>query len=326
MRYSYFLITLYKDWTLITAALITAAGKNDDLKTPETFLNIGSRTFLEHTLANLKKAGVQLVVVITGYQHRRLERYYADEDIIFLQNEDYNTTDMYASVCLGLEYLKSRCDRVLISPSDVPFLSAEPLLKLLQNKSAAAVPVYKEKSGHPIMLDASLIPALLETRTDGGLIQAVIECWGVPARVQVDVPTVTVDINTDEDYKDLLSRNNDPDELQDLHTRTDLNILKNRTSFSPEAARFLQIVQRCGSMQTASRIMNTYYTKCWKMIKEAESALGIKFLENKPGGADGGSSELTAEGQRFRHAYNSTLKLINSETEAAFRRNFSEWL
>lgn len=311
---------------MITAALITAAGRNTNLNTPGPFLGLNSRTFLEHSLQNLAEAGVTVFTVITGYQHSKLEKFFAGQDIIFLQNKDYETTDMFASVRIGLEYLENKCDRLFILPADVPLLSPEPLKKLLSAEGMAVVPVHDGKSGHPLLLKASGIPCIFKSNPACGLEQAVKECFGTPEMIEVEQPAVTVDINTMDDYKELIKLERTHELKRGLKINNEFFINKGDFSFSSETADFIRLAGRSGSMQTASRILNISYTKCWQMIKDAESNLGIRFLEKKPGGPEGGSSEITAEGIRFLKAYQAVKTQIEDDANSAFRRHFKEWL
>ena len=51
--------------------------------------------------------------------------------LIFLRNEDYETTHMFDSVRIGLEYLKDKVDTVLFTPVDVPLFTAHTVTQML---------------------------------------------------------------------------------------------------------------------------------------------------------------------------------------------------
>ena len=58
-------------------------------------------------------------------------------------------------------------------------------------------------------------------------------------------------------------------------------------------------VKKLGSLSKAASSMKMSYSKAWNLINRIENELGYKLLEKKVGGASGGSSTLTDEGEGF---------------------------
>ena len=69
----------------------------------------------------------------------------------------------------------------------------------------------------------------------------------------------------------------------------------------------LEEVQATGSLAAACERMNVPYRTAWYKLKEMEEQLRVKLLDRQSGGAAGGGSSLTREGEdlvrRFRRAY-----------------------
>ena len=85
-----------------------------------------------------------------------------------------------------------------------------------------------------------------------------------------------------------------------------LNIkLKNgrKAFFGPGPARLLEYVEKGNSLNQAAAQLGMAYSKAWRIIHEAEEALGYALLERKRGGKDGGGSALTANAQKLMQSY-----------------------
>ena len=82
-----------------------------------------------------------------------------------------------------------------------------------------------------------------------------------------------------------------------MHPKVQLALAREELFFDQSMARFLQITDHTGSMQTACRQMHMSYTKGWKMLKAAEKQLGYPLLITQSGGAEGGSSQAYTTGK-----------------------------
>ena len=93
------------------SALILAAGygsRISDVTTdPKTLLRIKEKTLMDWHFAALKDAGVQRVVVVTGYKRELLEAHLSkfknDFDLQFAVNDDYRVKGNTYSLLYGLE-------------------------------------------------------------------------------------------------------------------------------------------------------------------------------------------------------------------------------
>lgn len=87
----------------------------------------------------------------------------------------------------------------------------------------------------------------------------------------------------------------------------------------------LQHVESLGSIRKASAHMNLSYAKAHRMIKEAESHLGLKLIEAKRGGESREGASLTPTGRSFIKLYNEFQKDIKKKADDSFE-NFKEKL
>ena len=87
----------------------------------------------------------------------------------------------------------------------------------------------------------------------------------------------------------------------------------------------LEEVQATGSLTAACERMNVPYRTAWYKLKEMEEHLRVKLLDTQSGGAAGGGSSLTREGEdlvrRFRRAYEGVEALVAER----FSAEFGDW-
>ena len=87
---------------MTNAALIVAAGMSSRMGDFKPMLNIGSISIAQRVVATFQQAGIEKIVMVTGYNAPLLERHLSGSLIVFLRNEEYQTTQMFDSVCIGL--------------------------------------------------------------------------------------------------------------------------------------------------------------------------------------------------------------------------------
>jgi choline kinase len=109
-------------------ALILAAGRGKRLKPitdriPKTLIQIEDKPILGHILDNIKKCGIDDVVIVTGYKHGLIRNYVGDGskwglNINYCYNKWYNKTENILSVKLASNELLGG-DFVLINADDL---------------------------------------------------------------------------------------------------------------------------------------------------------------------------------------------------------------
>ena len=92
-----------------TAALIVAAGMSSRMGDFKPMLSIGSISIAQRVVATFRQAGIRKIVMVTGFNAVTLERHLSGSGVIFLRNDAYETTQMFDSVKIGLDYLRGKC-------------------------------------------------------------------------------------------------------------------------------------------------------------------------------------------------------------------------
>lgn len=86
--------------------------------------------------------------------------------------------------------------------------------------------------------------------------------------------------------------------------------------------RILEIVAETGSLAKAAGELKLSYRRAWGKVKELEENLGVPLVESAVGGAGGGHTSLTPEGQRLLAAYQRFRARVAEAVKDAFREEF----
>lgn len=301
-----------------TAALITAAGMSSRMGEFKPMLNLGSITIAQRVVANFRQAGVDKIVMVTGCQAVTLERHLAGSGVIFLRNEQYETTQMFDSVKIGLEYLRDKCGRVLFTPVDVPLFTAQTVQKLLACDAPLACPVHGGRKGHPLLVAAGLLPQILSDCGEQGLKGAVDRCGAALTAVEVDDPGVLLDADTPEDYSALVEYHNS----QLIRPVVSVSLERELPFFDRKTALLLILIDETGSVRAAGQRMQLSYSSCWNRIRTLESQLKFPLIERTQGGAGGGQSRLTPRGRLLLERFDAYERKLQETARELYGRYF----
>ena len=281
-------------------ALITAAGMSSRMGDFKPMLNIGSISIAQRIVATLQQAGIQKIVMVTGYNAVTLERHLSGNGIIFLRNEAYETTQMFDSVKIGLSYLQDKCDRVVFTPVDVPLFTARTVKSLLETDAELACPECQGQDGHPLLIANRLLPEILAHNGEMGLRGAIEGCSVPLTRIHVEDPGTLHDADTPEDYTALLSYHNE----QLIRPQVSVALTREKPFFDEQIAMLLQLVDETHSVRLACSRMQISYSTGWNIIRTLESQMQYSLLRRTQGGSGGSQSCLTDEGRELLDLYN----------------------
>lgn len=305
-----------------TGAVICAAGHRYQQSVFQPLLPLGKTTIIRRIIITLKQCDISPIIVITGKNAEELEKHISRMRVICLRNESYETTQMYDSLCMGLNYIEDLCDRVLFLPVKYPMFLQDTIEKLLKTEKKAACPVYQNRRGHPVLLSTALIPHLLRYSGNEGL-RGALRQESLNAQVE-EIPV--------EDQGIIQAIEHDGDALRSYshsrkiptHSVSQLYLESEDIFFGPGIAQFLSLVDHTGSMQTACKQMHMSYSKGWHIVKDAEKHLGFPLLITKSGGSDGGSSELTPKSRDYLSRYLAMEHELQQIAKDLFQKYFSD--
>ncbi|MCR5764152.1 MAG: nucleotidyltransferase family protein [Treponema sp.] len=186
-------------------AVIVAAGMSTRMKQFKQLMNVGSMTMAERVINNFLEAGITDIVMVTGYKSDELETRLKNYKVTFIRNDLYETTQMFDSAKLGLDFLKNCSDKVFFTPVDIPFFHAETVRLLMEAEGNLIFPSINMKKGHPILIGSPLIPTILAFTGEGGLKGALASCKEIPVYVNVTDEAILYDADTMEEFNTIKS-------------------------------------------------------------------------------------------------------------------------
>ena len=303
-----------------TGAVIVAAGMSSRMGKFKPMLNIGSISVAQRIVANFRQAGIDKIVMVTGYNAMMLERHLAGNGIVFLRNEHYDTTQMFDSAKIGLQYLQDKCDKVLFTPVDIPLFTAATVKKLVESDKILACPFCQGEAGHPILIDTSLIPQILADCGEQGLKGAIERCQVEMERIPVDDPGTLHDADTPEDYSALLEYHNSQLVRPEIHTA----LVREKAFFDEKMAMLLSLVEETASVREACQKMQISYSTGWNMIRALESQLCYPLLIRTQGGAGGSASYLTKEGKDLVYRFQRFHGELKEQAKVLYEKYFED--
>ena len=299
-------------------ALIVAAGMSKRMGEFKPMLSIGSISVAQRVVATLSQAGVSKIVMVTGYNAIMLERHLSGNGIIFLRNENYETTQMFDSVKIGLRYLLDKCDKVLFTPVDVPLFTAKTVRRILDSGAPLAVPMCEGKQGHPILIANELIPEILDDSGEMGLKGAMDRCSVPLLRVDVEDFGTIQDADTPEDFSALVEYHNSPL----VRPVVSVSLAKEKPFFDSKIATLLMLIDETNSVRAAGQRMQLSYSSCWNIIRTLESQLNYSLIDRSQGGAGGSTSDLTQRGRELLERYNAYEKQLKDRANELYGQYF----
>ncbi len=304
-----------------TGAVVVAAGHKSSVSSFSPMLPIGDSTVIRRIIITLKRSGIDPVVVVTGKQGDEVEKHIAGLRVICLRNQNYGNTQMYNSICLGLNYIEDLCDRVFILPAKFPMFLPETIKRMMDMDAQVVCPVFEGRRGHPVLVSSNIIGKLLNYKGERGLRGALrqVDVDRCAWEVEVEDQGIILAVETDEDR----AQSNLDNERLDIFPQIQLTLERDEGFFGPSVAQFLSLIDHTGSMQTACRQMHMSYTKGWKILKAAEKQLGYPLLITQSGGAEGGSSLLTPKAKDFLVRFLGMEKELREDAQKLYQKYFS---
>lgn len=306
-----------------TGALIVAAGKAENSDALHPLDQIGTITATERIVATLRQAEIGKIVVVTGYQNADLEKLLSVYNVIFLRNENYETTEMLDSVKLGLRYLKDKVDRILFTPADYPFFTSETVREMLETKDTLVVPTFDGTMGHPALFHSRLIDPICNYRGEKGL-QGVFESLSISIRcIPVKDPGVVhhQDAVLSSEDKELLKFHNN----NLIRVNLNIELAGEKTFFTEQTYTLLTLIGETGNVREACKHMHISYTTSWTLIQRLESELHCQLVSRAQGGSKGSHSELTEYGKEFLQRYDAYTKELKHTAHLMFEKHFSSF-
>lgn len=299
--------------------IIAAAGKRNSDRLFEPLKELGNISIIKRLVVTLQCAGVEPIVIITGHQAEEVERHLSDYGVIFLRNEQYETTQMFESAQIGCSYLKGKCKKIIFTKVDVPLFTTETVGRLLEQKGGIISPVYEGKTGHPLCISDSFIPKILAYRGEGGMKGFLRSVQEERVWIEVKDEGILHSSDTLEQCEQLLEAHN----KQMFHPYVKITLEKEKMFFDGRAKMLLLLIEDTHSVRGACKKMAMSYSKAWNLLNHMERELGFPVVKRQHGGKAGGKTYLSEEGREFLHRYLNFEDSIKQFAKKRFQELFN---
>jgi molybdenum cofactor cytidylyltransferase len=188
----------------VISLIVLAAGESTRMKENKLLLKIDGETLIEHVVRSAKGSSVDEVVVVLGYEARKIKEHLAKLDCKFAVNENY-MKGQSESVKVAFSAVSSNAEAVMILPADVALIDRESINRVVEeyrrSKSRIVIASHQQQSGHTILLDRALFPEVSKIDEDTQGLKAVINRHRAEIEyVEVGTENVLIDIDTREEF------------------------------------------------------------------------------------------------------------------------------
>jgi molybdenum cofactor cytidylyltransferase len=191
--------------------ILLAAGASSRLGKPKQLLLYKGKTLLQHGIQVAVDTGSKAIVAVLGANADFLIKETANQAIEVILNKDWNE-GMASSIRCGIKYLQEKepeVDAAIIMVCDQPYVTTQLLTDLVIKYQATGKPIvassYENNQGTPALFDKTIFAALLELKGDVGAKKIMKENSGIVELVKF--PLGNIDIDTNENYEELLKNN-----------------------------------------------------------------------------------------------------------------------
>ena len=306
-----------------TGAVIVAAGLSSRMKAFKPSLPFGDSNVANHTVTKLLKVGINPITIVTGHMAEELKECICYEGIRYVHNDNYDSTQMFDSVILGVEDIKDLCDRILIMPMDLPAILTSTLEKMLRIDAGMIRTSYNGRPGHPIIIESDFAGTLKDYKGEDGLRGAMEHSNISITNIEVDDAAVQFDIDTPDQYHRLIEWNYERGNGYPVSPEIEVMLKTRQVFFDYECCELLKNIREHQSLQKACSVTGISYSKGSRMLKDMEWELGFPIVEKWTGGSLGGGSVLTSEGRRLIENYENFTREVKEEAEKIYHKYFA---
>jgi molybdenum cofactor cytidylyltransferase len=186
------------------AAIILAAGRSQRMGAFKPLLPFGPTTVVESCIDNMRRGGVEHVVVVVGEGVRaeELKAHLVNSNVSFAINPDPDSA-MSESIACGVRVLSKEIRAVVINPVDHAAVPGEVVATLLsewQQGARLVKPTWNDRGGHPVLIDLEFRDELLGLNPNNGLKGLFAEYQDQVKRIPVNSKYIARDMDTWDDY------------------------------------------------------------------------------------------------------------------------------
>lgn len=190
------------------SAIILAAGRGTRMGGGKLLLPLGDRTIIAKVADEVLASEVDEVIAVLGHRAGDVAAALGcTRSLRVVVNDDYRAGQS-TSLIAGVRAVDPRATALIVVLGDQPLLTSGLIDRLIGiyrgSGYKVARPVFRGRPGHPVLMDISFIPALLELKGDLGAREVLAPFAHQTTLMDVDDPALLLDVDTAEDYKRVL--------------------------------------------------------------------------------------------------------------------------
>ncbi|MCS6831290.1 MAG: nucleotidyltransferase family protein [Armatimonadota bacterium] len=190
-------------------AVILAAGASTRMGRPKMLLPFGDSTVIETVVGNVTASQVAHTVVVLGYEWTKIYALIEHLPVEVIVNPRPER-GMISSVQWALAQMNQSVDGVLFALGDQPLIPTSVHDTVIDafryHPNSIIVPTYEGKRGHPVLFSSCFREEILGLPTDRGLNTLLHLHPSAVHEVPVDTDAVLHQMNTLEEYQQMLQR------------------------------------------------------------------------------------------------------------------------
>jgi len=180
--------------------------------TNKMLLPFGERTVLSQVVSVLQACPLDEIIILTGHEREKIEeminRHVSQRGgLRCVYNPDYAAGEMLSSIQAGLAALSDDCHAALVALGDQPQIQQRIAQQVIAAHQPAAViiPSFNRHGGHPILIDRACWPDILALPIGASLRDVWRAYPGWLRYIDVDTGTILRDLDTPDDYRQMVS-------------------------------------------------------------------------------------------------------------------------
>lgn len=299
-------------------AIIIAEKNFNENHTISPFFEIGNLSLIRRIVITFQQVGVTNIVVVTGHCSWEIEHHLANYGVIFLKNENYETTDRFSSIKIGLHFLKDKCEKIFFTSLQIPMFMPDTLKAMIQSDSDMIIPQYQGKNEHPLLINIKAIPEIFNYNGEEGMQGVIKNCNCKKEFLTVEDKGVLLSIsNISCLEKNIEEINNDF-----LYPYIRISIEKNSSIFDERAKLLFFLIKEFHSVQSACKQMAISKGKAWEIITNIEKQLNVVMIQRKQGGSRDRKTKLTLEGEEFLKFFKEYEENVKNYAIKQFKKSY----
>ncbi|RLB93286.1 MAG: molybdenum cofactor cytidylyltransferase [Deltaproteobacteria bacterium] len=190
------------------AGVILAAGSSSRMGKTKQLMPFGKTTLLGQVVEAAKESALHEIIIVLGYKAEQICQTLDPANTKIILNKDYSNGQS-TSLIKGLENVSSVCDAAMFLLGDQPLVTAAIINRLMNAFEAAnaliTIPYCNDQRGNPVIIARPLFHRLKSLSADIGARDLFDEFKESILKVQITDKAILIDVDTMDDYKNLIT-------------------------------------------------------------------------------------------------------------------------